>query len=142
MTPHPRPLADPLFGHPQLDLLADRLLYMSERHVTRPAATEILGSPNARIETCGSSSCRNVPGTGRKSEHANANAVDTSGFRLGDGRLINIKTHWANGGKDGAFMTRVHKGACRIFSVTLGPDYNAADADPFHFDMADACTCR
>ncbi|WP_396272008.1 extensin family protein [Hyphomonas sp.] len=115
MTPHPRPLADPLFGHPQLDLLADRLLYMSERHVTRPAATEILGSPNARIETCGSSSCRNVPGTGRKSEHATANAVDISGFRLGDGRLINIKTHWANGGKDGAFMTRVHKGACRIF---------------------------
>lgn len=88
---------------------------MSGRHVTRPAATEILGSPNARIETYGSSSCRNIPGTGRKSERATANAVDISDFRLGDGRLINIKTHSANDGKDGAFMTRVHKGACRIF---------------------------
>jgi Extensin-like protein C-terminus len=62
-------------------------LYMWERHVARPAATEIFGSPIARIETYGSFSCRNIAGTGRKSEHAAANAVDISGFRLEDGRL-------------------------------------------------------
>lgn len=117
-------------------------LYMWERHVARPAATEIFGSPIARIETYGSFSCRNIAGTGRKSEHATANAVDISGFRLEDGRLINVKTHWANGGKEGEFLERVHKGACRIFSVTLGPEYNAAHADHFHFDMGDARTCR
>ena len=68
-------------------------LYIWERHVARPAATEIFGSPIARIETYGSFSCRNIAGTGRKSEHATANAVDISGFRLEDGRLINVKTH-------------------------------------------------
>jgi hypothetical protein len=115
-------------------------LYMWELHVARPAATEIFGSPIARIETYGSFSCRNIAGRGRKSEHATANAVDISGFRLEDGRLINVKTHWANCGKEGEFLKRVHKGACRIFSVTLGPDYNAAHADHFHFDMGDACT--
>lgn len=117
-------------------------LGMRERHVARPAATEIFGSPIARIETYGCFSCRNIAGTGRRSGHATANAVDISGLRLEDDRLINVKTHWANGGKEGKFLKRVHKGACRIFSVTLGPDYNAAHADHFDFDMGNACTCR
>lgn len=117
-------------------------LYLWERHAARQAAVEILGSPIARIETYGSFSCRNIAGTDRKSEHARANAVDISGFRLEDGRLINVKTHWDNGGPEGRFLKRVHKGACRIFSVTLGPDYNAAHADHFHFDMGSARTCR
>ncbi|MFN3912130.1 extensin family protein [Hyphomonas sp.] len=117
-------------------------LYMWERHVARPAAVEIFGSPLARIETYGSFSCRNIAGTARKSEHAGANAVDISGFRLANGRLINVKTHWDKGGPEDRFLKRVHKGACRIFSVTLGPDYNAAHADHFHFDMGDARTCE
>lgn len=117
-------------------------LGMRERHVARPAATEIFGSPIARIETYGSFSCRNIAGTGRGSEHATANAVDISGLRLEDGRLINVKTRWNKGGKEGEFLKRVHKGACRIFSVTLGPDYNAAHADHFDFDMGNARTCR
>ena len=79
---------------------------------------------------------------GGKSEHATANAVDSSGLGLEDGRLINVKTHRANGGKEGKFLKRVHKGACWIFSVSLGPDYNAAHADHFHFDMGNALTCR
>ncbi len=117
-------------------------LYMWERHVARPAAVEIFGSSLTRIETYGSFSCRNIAGTGRKSEHARANAVDISGFRLEDGRVINVETHWDNGGKEGEFLERVHKGACRIFSVTLGPDYNAAHADHFHFDMGDTRICQ
>ncbi|MDP3460362.1 MAG: extensin family protein [Hyphomonas sp.] len=117
-------------------------LYMWERHVARPAAVEIFGSPIARIETYGSFSCRNIAGSDRKSEHALANAIDISGFRLKDGRLINVETHWANGGNEGKFLERVHKGACRIFSVTLGPEYNAAHADHFHFDMGSARICR
>jgi len=117
-------------------------LYLWERHVARPAAVEIFGSPVARIETYGSFSCRNIAGTGRKSEHARANAIDISGFRLEDGRLINVETHWDNGGPEGEFLKRVHKGACRLFSVTLGPDYNKAHADHLHFDMGDRRTCR
>lgn len=117
-------------------------VYLWERHIARPAAVEILGSPIARIETYGSFSCRNIAGSARRSEHAGANAIDISGFRLEDGRLINVETHWGKDGKEGEFLARVHKGACRIFSVTLGPDYNAAHADHFHFDMGERRTCR
>jgi len=118
------------------------VLYSWERHVARPAAVEILGSPIARIETYGSFSCRNIAGTDRKSQHAFANAVDISGFRLTDGRLISVETHWKNSGPEGEFLARVHKGACRLFSVTLGPDYNAAHRDHFHMDMGPGRTCR
>ncbi len=116
-------------------------LYLWERHVARPAAVRILGVPIARIETYGSFSCRNVAGTNRKSEHARANAIDISGFRLADGRLIDVKAHWDSDGPEGEFLREVHDGACRLFSVTLGPDYNAAHADHFHFDMGDWRTC-
>lgn len=117
-------------------------LYMWERHVARPAAVEIFGSPIARIETYGSFSCRNIAGTSQRSEHAFGNAIDISGFRLEDGRLINVETHWNNDGPEGEFLERVHDGACRLFSVTLGPDFNQAHADHFHFDMGRARTCR
>jgi len=117
-------------------------LYLWERHVARPTAVEIFGSPIARIETFGSFSCRNIAGGDRKSEHATANAIDISGFRLADGRVINVKTHWDNGKDEGEFLKRVHKGACRLFSVTLGPEYNAAHADHFHFDMGDDWVCE
>ncbi|MDP1909506.1 MAG: extensin family protein, partial [Hyphomicrobium sp.] len=30
----------------------------------------------------------------------------------------------------------VRDGACRLFSTTLSPDYNAAHADHLHFDQA------
>lgn len=117
-------------------------LYTWERHVARPAAVDILGSPIARIETYGSFSCRNIAGTQRMSQHGLGNAVDISGFRLEDGRLIDVKTHWKAGGKEAKFLRAVHKGACEVFSVTLGPDYNAAHADHFHLDMGGGRVCR
>ena len=118
------------------------VLYSWERHVARPAAVEILGSPIRQIETYGSFSCRNIAGTDRKSEHALGNAVDISGFWLEDGRRISVETHWKNGGKEGEFLEAVHDGGCKLFSVTLGPDYNKAHRDHFHFDIGDRRTCR
>ena len=117
-------------------------LYAWERHVARPAAVDILGSPIARIETYGSFSCRNIAGSGRLSEHAHGNAVDISGFRLEDGRLIDVKTFWGKGGKEAKFLRRLHSGACDLFSVTLGPDYNAAHRDHFHLDMGPGHACH
>lgn len=118
------------------------VLYSWERHVARPAAMELFGSQIVRIDTFGSFSCRNIAGTARRSQHASANAIDIAAFRLEDGRVINVKTHWYNGGKEGEFLKRVHKGGCRLFSVTLGPDYNAAHADHFHFDMGPQRACK
>jgi len=117
-------------------------VYYWERHVVRPAAMEKFGSPLARIETYGSFSCRNIAGTGRLSQHATANAIDISGFRLENGRLIDVKAHWHNDGPEGRFLRRVHSGACGLFSVTLGPEYNAAHADHFHMDIGRGRMCR
>lgn len=117
-------------------------LYAWERHIARPAAVDLLGSPIARIETYGSFACRNVAGTTRLSQHGHGNAVDISGFRLEDGRLIDVKTHWKAGGPEAKFLKAVHGGACDIFSVTLGPEYNAAHADHFHLDMGPGRVCR
>lgn len=118
------------------------VLYAWERHVVRRAAIDILGAPVIRIETFGSFSCRNIAGTARLSQHARGNAIDVSGFRLADGRLISVKAHWDTGGAEGRFLKQVHKGACRLFSVTLGPDYDAAHADHFHMDMGPQRACR
>lgn len=117
-------------------------LYMWERHTVRPAAMEIFGSPLARIDTYGSFSCRNIAGTRRLSQHAFGNAIDISGFRLEDGRVITVLAHWDAGGREERFLRRVHEGACGVFSVTLGPDYNDAHADHFHMDMGRGRVCR
>ncbi|MFN4023793.1 MAG: extensin family protein [Hyphomonas sp.] len=117
-------------------------LYMWERHVLRPAAMELFGTPLARIETYGSFSCRNIAGTGRLSQHAFGNAIDISGFRLEDGRVVTVLAHWNAGGREERFLRRVHDGACGLFSVTLGPDYNDAHADHFHMDMGPGRICR
>ena len=117
-------------------------LYTWELHVARPAAVEILGSPIERVETYGSFSCRNIAGTGRMSQHGLGNAIDIAGFRLEDGRHINVKTHWGGGGAEQKFLRRLHEGACDLFSVTLGPEYNAAHADHFHLDMGGGKVCR
>ena len=116
--------------------------YMWERHVVRPAAVEIFDTPVARIETYGSFSCRNIAGSRRLSQHAFGNALDVSGFRLEDGRVIDVEAHWGKRGKEGKFLKRAHEGACDIFSVTLGPEYNAAHADHFHMDMGTGGICR
>lgn len=117
-------------------------LYVWERTAVQPLAIEMFGEASVRIETYGAYSCRNIAGTRRRSEHATANAIDIAGIRLADGRLISVRTHWKNGGKEAAYLERLHDTACRLFSVTLGPDYNAAHEDHFHFDFGSGDLCR
>lgn len=117
-------------------------LHIWERHVLRPQAEKIFESPLRQIQTYGSFSCRNIAGTGTRSQHSYANAIDISGFILEDGTRISVKEHWRARSDAGKYLERVHKKACRLFSVTLGPDYDAAHADHFHLDMGSAETCR
>lgn len=126
----------------QMTCAQSAAVYMWERHVVLPAAVEIFDSPVARIETYGSFSCRNIAGSGRLSQHAFGNAIDVAGFRLEDGRVIDVEAHWDAGGKEETFLRRVHEGACDLFSVTLGPEYNAAHADHFHMDLGPGKICR
>jgi len=117
-------------------------LHTWERHIVRPQAEKLFGSPLRQIETYGTFSCRNIAGTRQRSQHAYANAIDISGFVLEDGTRISVKADWRANDEKGKFLKRVHAGACRLFSVTLGPDYNAAHADHFHLDMGSTESCR
>ena len=120
-------------------------LYLWEREIVGPAAERHLGSALARIDHLGTYSCRRIGGgpTGRPSEHATANAIDVAGFRLEDGRRITLAGDWSNGAEaERAFLREIRDGACDLFRVVLGPDYNAAHRDHFHLDMGAFRACR
>ena len=108
-------------------------------------AQEHLGSELKKVHHVGTYSCRRQNGnsSGRWSEHAFANAWDITGFELKDGRIISIKNDWK--GKDRKrqkFLRETRNQACKIFRVTLSPDYNAAHHDHFHVDMGPSSACR
>jgi len=108
------------------------------RYGVAPAAKHYLGSEVVKIETMGTFNCRAVNGSrsGKLSEHAFANAVDVSAFALRDGRRISVLNGWRGSSAEQAFLRRLHQSACKRFGTVLGPEYNAAHANHFHFDMA------
>ncbi len=107
------------------------------------AARQILDSGLARIETMGSYSCRNVAGTGRRSAHATANAIDVGAFILEDGRRISLINGWSNGTRqERQFLRVVHESACKRFGTVLGPDYNSAHRNHFHLETSGQSFCR
>ena len=109
-----------------------------ERQVVQSAADRHLGSEVTAIQHAGSYSCRRLYGRaeGEFSEHAAANAIDITGFRLADGSTVSVLRNWPAQGPKGRFLRAVRDGSCRIFSTVLSPDYNEAHADHFHLDMA------
>ncbi len=107
------------------------------------AARVYLGSELARIETFGSYNCRNVGGSGRRSAHATANAVDVSAFVLADGRRISVKGDWSGGSREERqFLRVIHESACKRFGTVLGPEYNSAHEDHFHLEQGNQSFCR
>lgn len=118
-------------------------LYVWEREILQPAAQDHLGSEVVEILHYGTFSCRRVNGaqSGNWSEHAGANAIDVSGFRLADGRVVHV-TDWDAGGEKAGFLREVRDGSCQLFTGVLGPDYNAAHHDHFHLDMGSWQMCR
>ncbi|OWK30612.1 extensin family protein [Sphingomonas mucosissima] len=107
--------------------------------VVQPAAERHFRMRVIAIEHLGSYNCRRLYGrsSGDFSQHATANAVDISGFRLADGRRVTLVADWKKNGAEAAFLRDVRDGACRVFSTVLSPDYNAAHRDHLHFDQAD-----
>lgn len=115
-------------------------------HVVQPAAGRHFGQAIADIEHLGAYACRNIRGSPGDdddlSEHAGANALDIKGFRLADGRRVRVLTDWGGASAEGKFLAEIHKGACRYFRVAIGPAYNAAHRDHFHFDRGRWRACR
>jgi hypothetical protein len=119
-------------------------LAMWERHELQPAARIHLGAAVARLEHAGSYACRNLYGreSGARSRHATADALDLTGVVLDDGRRVRVLGAWPQLTPESVFLRRIHRGACRYFDAVLGPDYNAAHRDHFHFDRGGFGACR
>ncbi len=121
---------------------------MWEHHGLQPAAEDIYGSSVASIQHFGSYSCRSVRGSGaaggttRWSTHAQAMALDVSGFVLENGRRIDLQQDWERTGPNARFLRQARDTACDWFATTLGPDYNALHADHFHLQAVGWGTCR
>jgi len=84
-------------------------LFISQQ--ARPLTKRYTGSDLARIDHLGSFACRNVyhRKQGRLSQHATANALDISGFRLQDGQRIVLARDWQAGGQKAEFLRRVQR---------------------------------
>jgi len=125
-------------------------LAMWERHAVQPAALAAFGRRVVAIDHFGSFACRDIgggrsdQGGDRRSEHATANALDVAGFTLADGTTVNVARDWRPGAADarGRFLRDVHDGACAVWNVVLGPEYNAAHRDHFHLDIGASRACR
>jgi hypothetical protein len=106
-----------------------------ESHVLQPLVQKHFGQSVRRVTHLGSYACRSVRGGTRQSEHATASAIDISAIALGDGRSISVERHWADAGAAGAFLRALHKQSCGVFTMALGPNYDAAHHNHFHFGM-------
>ena len=71
-----------------------------------------------------------------------ANAIDIGGVHLEDGRTVTVLDGWDGPADEQAFLREVRDGACQLFRAVLGPDYNPAHVDHFHFDMGRWRICR
>lgn len=115
-----------------------------EHHGLQPIAQRVFGQRVTQVDHLGSFACRNVyhRKQGRLSQHATANALDISGFRLADGQRIVLARDWQGEGVKARFLREVQKAGCKSFNTVLGPDYNAAHRNHFHLDMGRWQVCR
>ena len=132
----------PAEAHMQCPLSLGSYIWMRELNAL---AQQHFETDLKTIHHVGTYSCRRQNGnsSGQWSEHAFANAWDIIGFELKDGRLISIQKDWT--GKDRTrreFLRDARNKACKIFRVTLSPDFNEAHHDHFHVDMGPNRSCR
>lgn len=133
-------------GFDKLTCEAAAALALWLEHDLQQVAQEHFGQRVAAVQSFGTFSCRNIIGNplwkGWRSQHASANAVDIGGFTLADGRRISVRGHWHGNGVEARFLRAAHGRACRYFRVVLGPDFNAAHQDHFHFDRGPLWRCK
>ena len=104
----------------------------------QPIAQARFGQAVVMVQTMGSYGCRSINHQqgASLSEHAFGNALDIGGFRLADGREINVQHGWKGDPQEGAFLHEVHAGACAAFTTVLGPGSDAHHYNHLHLDLA------
>ncbi len=116
-------------------------LFVSQQ--ARPLTRAYMGSELAQIEHLGSFACRNIyhRPDARLSEHATADALDISAFRLANGRRVTILRGWKADDTQ-PWLQALLAASCGYYGNGLGPDYNAAHANHFHLGMRGFGLCR
>lgn len=116
-------------------------LFVSQQ--ARPLTKTWTGSELARIEHLGSFACRNIYSRpdARRSEHATADALDISAFRLANGQRVTVLNGW-KAEKTQPRLQALLSASCGYYGNSLGPDYNAAHANHFHLGMRGYGLCR
>ena len=91
------------------------------------------GQELAALSGVGGYECRGRNGVAgaKLSEHAIGNAVDVSGLKLVDGKVINVQQ--PNGAE--ALLEKVRAAACARFSTVLGPGADASHKTHVHLDL-------
>ncbi len=117
-------------------------LYLWEMEVVAPAAEKHLGTTIASIDVMGTFSCRRVAGTAHLSKHSFGEAIDIAGFKTADGRDIPVLRTYRTDSPEGQFLREIRRGACGLFDVTLGPDFNLDHANHFHLDIGGGYACH
>ncbi len=107
------------------------------KHELQPAARLRYWSSVGTITQASSYSCRNMIGTrGNKiSEHAKGNAIDISKIELKNGKDILVRKKGFFAFRERGLLNTVRADGCSYFNTVLGPGYNKAHADHFHFDI-------
>lgn len=116
-------------------------LFVSQQ--ARPLTRTWTGSELVRIEHLGSYACRNIyhRPDARRSEHATAEALDISAFRLANGERVTILHGWRST-KTQPWLQALLTASCGYYGNGLGPKYNAAHANHFHLGMRGFGLCR
>jgi hypothetical protein len=133
-------------GAAQLTCEAAAALALWVEHEVQPLALSTFGARVVGLEDMGTYSCRNIVGNEKwakmRSQHALANAVDIGGFRLENGGHISVARDWKGHGREARFLREAHARACRYFRVAIGPDFNRAHWNHFHFDRGIFTRCE
>ena len=118
------------------------------RNELAPAARWRYFSGIREIRQGSSYSCRTIGNRrgGRLSEHATGNALDIMDITLKSGRNIDIRKPGLFSFRQRGLLKSVRGDACDYFSTVLGPGYDRAHKDHFHFDLMERrsgrTTCR
>jgi hypothetical protein len=109
------------------------------KHELQPAARLRYWSSVGTISQASSYSCRKMVGAGvnKMSEHSKGNALDISKIELKNGKDILVRKKGFFAFRERGLLNTVRADGCSYFNTVLGPGYNKAHADHFHFDIMD-----
>ncbi len=107
------------------------------KHELQPAARLRYFSGVGTITQASAYSCRRMVGngSGKMSEHAKGNALDIAKIELKNGHDILVRKKGFFAFRERGLLNTVRADGCEYFSTVLGPGYNKAHADHFHFDI-------